>query len=87
MRVGEWDTQTNRERIPYQERNVTNIIVHEQFNPNTLPNDFALLVLDRLVDKFENIGTICLPTQNQKIDSKKCFVSGWGKDVFGKSQR
>lgn len=84
VRVGEWDTQTTRERLPFQERNVVNIIVHEQFNPNTVPNDFALVVLDKPVDKLDNVGTVCLPPQNQRLDSKKCFVSGWGKDVFGK---
>lgn len=84
IRAGEWDTQTTRERLPFQERNVANIIVHDQFNPNTVPNDFALLVLEKPIDKLENVGTICLPPQNVRLDSKKCFVSGWGKDVFGK---
>lgn len=85
IRAGEWDTQTTRERLPYQERNVSNIIVHEEFNPNTVLNDFALLVLDKSVDKFDNVGTICLPPQDQRLDSRSCFVSGWGKDVFGKT--
>lgn len=84
IRAGEWDTQTTRERLPYQERNVINIIVHDKFNPNTVPNDFALLVLDSPIEKADNVGTICLPPQNQKIESRNCFVSGWGKDVFGK---
>ncbi|KAJ8971754.1 hypothetical protein NQ314_000571, partial [Rhamnusium bicolor] len=84
IRAGEWDTQTTKERLPYQERNIVNIITHKDFNPVTVFNDVALLILDRPVDKADNVGTICLPPQGQNIDSRNCFVSGWGKDVFVK---
>ena len=39
VRAGEWDTQTTKERLPYQERNVQAIIVHTEFNSRTLAND------------------------------------------------
>ncbi|KAJ8983011.1 hypothetical protein NQ317_014308 [Molorchus minor] len=85
VRVGEWDTQTTRERLPYQERDVVNVIIHPEFHPKTVYNDFALLILDRPVDQAENVGTICLPRQSEIINSANCFVSGWGKNVFGKA--
>ncbi|KAG5865273.1 hypothetical protein JTB14_030288 [Gonioctena quinquepunctata] len=84
VRLGEWDTQTSRERLPYQERNVINIISRNDFDPGTLHNDVALLVLDQPVGRADNIGTICLPVQGEIISSRNCFVSGWGKDVFGR---
>lgn len=84
IRAGEWDTQTTDERLPYQERNIAQIIVHEGFNPDNLFNDVALLVLNESVYKAEHIGTICLPRQQQKVMSKNCFASGWGKNRFGK---
>ncbi|KAJ8961443.1 hypothetical protein NQ318_014691 [Aromia moschata] len=84
VRIGEWDTQTTKERLPYQERNVVNIITHPNFNPGTVVNDFALLILDEPVVQAENVGTICLPAQGQVVNSANCFVSGWGKDIFGK---
>nr|XP_023026971.1 serine protease 44-like [Leptinotarsa decemlineata] len=87
VRLGEWDTQTTRERLPYQERGVINILSRNDFNPGTLFNDVALLVLDRPVNGADNVGTICLPVQGERINSKNCFVSGWGKDVFGKQGR
>lgn len=83
IRAGEWDTQTTDERLPYQERNVAQIIVHEAFNSDNLFNDVALLVLSEFVYKAEHIGTICLPGQGQKVLSKNCFASGWGKNRFG----
>ncbi|XP_072376218.1 phenoloxidase-activating factor 2-like isoform X3 [Diabrotica undecimpunctata] len=84
VRAGEWDTQTTKERLPYQERNVNQIIVHEEFVPGILHNDVALLILEEAVNKADHIGTICLPPQNAKINSKNCFVTGWGQKDFGK---
>ncbi|XP_017776714.1 PREDICTED: serine protease 42-like [Nicrophorus vespilloides] len=84
VRAGEWDTQTTRERIPYQERAVAEIIVHKQFHPQTLYNNVALLILEDNFVKADNLGTICMPPQDLKFDSKNCYATGWGKDVFGK---
>lgn len=86
IRAGEWDTQTTDERLPYQERNVAQIIVHEDFNRDNLFNDVALLILNEYVDKAEHIGTICLLRQQQKVLSRNCFASGWGKNRFGMSK-
>lgn len=83
IRAGEWDTQTTAERLPFQERNVAQIITHQDFNPDNLFNDIALLILESPLKKAEHIGTVCLPNQDQKIVSKNCFASGWGKNRFG----
>ncbi|CAH0559487.1 unnamed protein product [Brassicogethes aeneus] len=87
VRAGEWDTQTEKERLPYQERNVVRIITHNDFHQNTLFNDVALLLLDSPIQEAEHIGLVCLPQQNQIIDSTNCFATGWGKDNFGKDGR
>lgn len=39
IRAGEWDTQTTKERLPFQERNVQAIVTHPEFNAKTLAND------------------------------------------------
>ncbi|KAF5299502.1 hypothetical protein FQR65_LT01085 [Abscondita terminalis] len=83
VRAGEWDTQTERERYVYQERDVAQIIVHEGFKANNLFNDVALLILNKPFDKAQHIGTICLPRQGTVFNSRNCFASGWGKDIFG----
>ncbi|KAK9878967.1 hypothetical protein WA026_003786 [Henosepilachna vigintioctopunctata] len=69
-RIGEWDTQTEKERLPYQERNIKQIIVHEQFHPQVLYNDVALLVLESPVVEAENVGIICLPQAGEEFNSK-----------------
>lgn len=41
IRAGEWDTQTTKERLPYQERGVQAIITHPNFHAKTLANDIV----------------------------------------------
>ncbi|XP_077288663.1 phenoloxidase-activating factor 2 [Arctopsyche grandis] len=88
IRVGEWDTQTVKERFPYQERDVARIVTHPNFNAKTLANDIGLLFLSKPVEIAENINTICLPSQNFNMDtSKDCYATGWGKSNFGQQGR
>ncbi|XP_017776715.1 PREDICTED: proclotting enzyme-like [Nicrophorus vespilloides] len=86
VRAGEWDTQTTMERISYQERAVAEIIIHEQFHPQTLYNDVALLILEKKFIDADNVRTICMPAQNLKFESRNCFAMGWGEGVSGKGQ-
>lgn len=84
VRAGEWDTQTEKERLPYQERTVSQVIIHSDFNPQVLTHNVALLILSSPFDQADHIGTICLPRQNEVSSSRNCLASGWGKDIFGK---
>jgi len=85
IRAGEWDTQTKNELYPSQDRKVRHVIIHEQFNNNTLVNDPGLLILENPVDmSYESVGLICLPEENEIMDGRDCVASGWGKDQFGK---
>ncbi|XP_014610475.1 PREDICTED: proclotting enzyme isoform X1 [Polistes canadensis] len=84
IRAGEWDTQTSNEILPYQDRSVDKITVHEQFHAGALYNDVAVVFLSQPVDIAENVDIVCLPDNNDVYDGSKCFASGWGKDVFGK---
>lgn len=84
IRAGEWDTQTKDEIFPHQDRNVAEVVIHEEYYKGGLFNDVALLFLTQPVDIAENVNTICLPPQDNNFDHKRCFASGWGKDLFGK---
>ena len=84
VRVGEWDTQTTYEFFPHSDHEVEKIVIHEKFHKGGLHNDVALLFLKTNVVFTEVANTICLPPQDQPFDGKKCFATGWGKDVFGK---
>lgn len=84
VRAGEWDTQTQDEIFPHQDRQVAEIIVHEQYYKGGLFNDVALLVLRDPIELAENVNTACLPPQDYNFDGNRCFASGWGKDLWGK---
>ncbi|XP_063696247.1 phenoloxidase-activating factor 2-like isoform X2 [Culicoides brevitarsis] len=85
VRAGEWDTQTEKERLPYQERRVAEVLPHPMFNDKTLSYDLALIRLDSPFNLDRHINVVCLPPQNYQAVSKNCFATGWGKDQFGKA--
>lgn len=84
MRAGEWDTQTSKEMYRHQDVSVDEVVVHPDYYAGAVHNDVALLFLSDAVHIGYHIGTICMPEQDQNFDYNKCFVSGWGKDKFGK---
>ncbi|XP_043269851.1 phenoloxidase-activating factor 2-like [Venturia canescens] len=83
VRAGEWDTQTKFEIYPHQDRDVSKIIIHEQFNEKSLFNDFAILILSHPFNLGENVDVVCLPELHDRFDHSRCFATGWGKGVFG----
>ncbi|XP_022909539.2 phenoloxidase-activating factor 2-like [Onthophagus taurus] len=82
VRAGEWDTSTDAELYPKQERGVSKIITHINYNTDTLENDLALIFLDKPYTRAANVGTICLPLYKQVANSMNCFTGGWGKTDF-----
>jgi len=83
IRAGEWDTQTTKERLPFQERIVSRIFVHPNYNERGLANDFAIIELEDPFQMDRHISTICLPQSGFVPNQQDCFASGWGKDSFG----
>ena len=87
-RAGEWDSQTEKERLPYVERSVRRVITHPQYNPRNAAYDFALLILSDSIALADHINVICLPGQNAITTPRTtCFSAGWGKDIFGAEGR
>ncbi|CAK1553820.1 unnamed protein product [Leptosia nina] len=85
VRAGEWDTQTEKELYPYQERDVADVLLHDKFNQRNLHYDIALMFLESAVNMAPNVGIVCLPPPNEKpLPGARCLASGWGKDLFGK---
>lgn len=82
VRLGEWDMETTSELLKHQDFFVQRTIIHENFDPDYLYNDVALLLLTSEVKLDEpHIGTVCLPPPMTKFDNKKCQTTGWGKEV------
>ena len=85
VRLGEWDVSSDAEFYPNLEYGVESVVIHPQYQSNNLYNDLAVLRLSSRVDTAQHphIGPICLPHHAQIFAGRRCYVSGWGKDVFG----
>lgn len=44
IRAGEWDTQTTKERLLHQERNVRSVVTHPGFHKKSLANDIVSFI-------------------------------------------
>jgi len=83
IRCGEWDTQHQTEPYPHQDRKVSNIDIHPEFDGRNLQNDFAVLFVSEEFILDQHLDTACLPGPNEVFDGTTCFATGWGKDQFG----
>merc|ERR1712077_109342 len=83
IRCGEWDTQHQTEPYPHQDRLVSNLAIHPEFDGRNLQNDFAVLFVSEDFILDQHIDTACLPAADEIFDSATCFATGWGKDQFG----
>lgn len=90
VRLGEHNTATDPDCIPYGENDVVcaprylrlgveEQIVHEDYAPTSRRqlNDIALLRLDQEVDFNDFVKPICLPGSERL--SRRLLVAGWGK--------
>ncbi len=66
---------------------VKNIIIHQDYNPQTYANDIALVQLEELnlLDKcmVDNpaVRAVCVPWSTQQFQpNDTCTISGWGRD-------
>merc|ERR1711963_386700 len=83
IRCGEWDTQTQNEPYPHQDRYVEALNIHPEFDGRNLQNDFAVLFTSEEFVLSSHIDTACLPQADETFDGTTCFATGWGKDRFG----
>jgi len=84
VRCGEWDTQTEDEKYPFQELKVNRIEKHPNLDVDNHHNNFALLFMSSAFEEMPHISPICLPQPGKKpLDGEYCVSHGWGKDEFG----
>lgn len=83
VRLGEWDTQTKNELYEHVDYAVKDITIHKSYKKSNMIHDIAIVFLAKPAKREPHIDTICLST-HQAFKGDRCFVSGWGKDTFGK---
>ncbi|XP_067004209.2 phenoloxidase-activating factor 2 [Anabrus simplex] len=83
VRAGDWDLTSKAEPLKRIDVKVKKIIRHENFHPQTLINDVALLVLSHSLPRRIHIDTICLPEKGATFAGQRCIVTGWGSKQGG----
>lgn len=78
VRLGDYDVGSANDvpQFPEFEVAVAQVIVHPEYNSNTLANDVALLQLRRPVNRqqFRHISPACIPTQGQQFNGQRSAV-------------
>merc|ERR1712179_409418 len=65
------------------ERSVSNIILHPNWNPQTVDNDIALLKLNSPVSFNQYVSPICLPSSRAgSFANSRATVAGWGSTEY-----
>ena len=58
---------------------IKKIIKHKDFDPKTMRQDLAVLVLDRSIPvDGQQINVVCLDQDEDMTAKTHCFVTGWG---------
>jgi len=80
---GSLDLQ-NSEEMGEQNRKVTRVLVHPDFNEKSLINDVAVLIVGEEFEYNERVGPVCLPEPGDDVaPGTQCVASGHGKTEDG----
>ncbi|XP_018565260.1 tryptase alpha/beta-1-like isoform X2 [Anoplophora glabripennis] len=61
-------------RIGNTVREISKIIIHPEYNKETMQNDIALAILKEPVEISEKINSICIPPQGMNLDNSQCRI-------------
>ena len=88
VRLGEYDVSVTTEQLAYEELDVSNVIVHPQFNNLSLANDIALVRFSKPARRRPHIDVACMPHPGQiaETEGTRCVVTGWGRKLEGQSR-
>jgi len=79
MIMGEHDIYNHREPFAIEGRKIKQIKVHPKFDPLSFENDLALLQFVSPVKYQANILPACLPEDDQDMQGRTGWVTGWGR--------
>lgn len=82
IRAGELDFSHEDETIEHQDRTITKIVKHPNYNVDGHRYDIALLIWDEPLDmSYGNTNSICLPEKDENFDDLECVTTGWGTSI------
>lgn len=77
--LGEHD-RSSEDESDTQKVQVGSLVLHKDFNENTVRNDIAMLTLSTEAKYSKYVQPICLPSRDEELaPGKVCSVTGWGR--------
>uniref|UniRef100_A0A8C4JZ08 Peptidase S1 domain-containing protein n=1 Tax=Dromaius novaehollandiae TaxID=8790 RepID=A0A8C4JZ08_DRONO len=70
-----------------EKKKLDSLILHENFDSESMENDIALILLDSPIQLNEQKMPICLPFISDLHVWKDCWVAGWGTTLAGERLR
>ena len=70
----------SNEILQHQDRNVSFVETHPNYEAPNVHYDYALLLLHNPFDLQDHIDIICLPNPNEDFTGRRCTVTGWGQE-------
>jgi len=83
--VGEHQWSSSGESTVRETFTISEIISHENYSPNTMQNDVALLRLSRPITFSSKVAPVCPPEANNLYSNINAVVTGWGTTASGGS--
>lgn len=84
LKAGAWKLESDLEPLRVQTRNSKTIIVHPEFDDQTLNYDLAIIVAEsdfKYGGLNDHISPICIDYDNLS-KNEHCVVLGWGEEVL-----
>ena len=66
-----------------QVRKISKILIHPDYNPGSLINDLAVLIVEKPFSLTAAVGHVCLPSPSQELMADtECVATGHGRETF-----
>eukprot|EP00091_Calanus_sinicus_P008939 TRINITY_DN2123_c0_g1_i6.p1 TRINITY_DN2123_c0_g1~~TRINITY_DN2123_c0_g1_i6.p1 ORF type:complete len:421 (-),score=94.20 TRINITY_DN2123_c0_g1_i6:155-1417(-) len=77
------DAQLQSKSEEKQVSKISKILIHPDFNPRSLINDLAVLIVEEPFTLTASVGHVCLPSPQQEVkEGATCVATGHGREIF-----
>jgi len=77
------DAQLQSKSEEKQVSKISKILIHPDYNPRSLINDFAVLIVEEPFTFTASVGHVCLPSPQQQVKKDAtCVATGHGREIY-----
>eukprot|EP00090_Calanus_glacialis_P003908 TRINITY_DN12934_c0_g1_i1.p1 TRINITY_DN12934_c0_g1~~TRINITY_DN12934_c0_g1_i1.p1 ORF type:complete len:422 (-),score=91.63 TRINITY_DN12934_c0_g1_i1:78-1343(-) len=77
------DAQLQSKSEEKQVSKISKILIHPDYNPRSLINDLAVLIVEEPFTLTASVGHVCLPSPQQEVkEGATCVATGHGREIY-----